>query len=953
MEPAVDPFHPLLRIIERYRADVHYLRPPLQEASIATIQAHLGRELPSTLLTFLSRWNGATLFRGALRVRSVADLAPPNPDVPEVILFADGPGEDDRWGFAETPYGHHFGRWDGERLLPLHEHFNRWLYAQARVLDENRREEEEKGRVRLEVDPENGLLVFAEGERLLADGDGDGALKQFRRATALHPNHALAWQRLGEALLAVDRAGATHALLMALRSTSLPTPYPGAPIAERGLFRALERLFPAGDAGWERELVHFLGERVPDCKHGDGADLIDAAGQSLVRCRLANGDRAGARLALVELRQRIAGFTLPPDLPALTLTLVALHTDLGEHEEAEEILRRLRRHPDLTVRARGELALARIALHREELWVEDIVRGALENLRSNEDRCDAYLILAERHDDEALVEASRLAAQLGDPVREAKVSLLLGDACRTAGDLPAANQHYLACARDPETGFRARLRLGDLAGDSADAMPFYVDAVDGYKQLQLPIREAWARLRLVRCGDASQAEQAHRIFKTAGLAAGVAAADALMARQSLDWHLAMSADHARQRYDAQRMRPPMVRSDADRPERRILAHRSAIAAGDRQVVAALEADILGELRRIQASDGRTRDPAAMRFVGGVDLLSGHPSWEAAQVLLRLLNEDVHQDVAGRALIGAMARSPNMTLVDGLLRALDTLTEPAALTMVVEAVGWRREEAAIPRLRAIAVEGSLPLRKAAITALGRIGDIDGIDVILPAMELPELAEEASIALLLLGEWRGVAHHGQALGRDPTGLNRNSGEIVGRYGGTGYLLLLLRVAEREGPAALGALAGLGLCGSTRVMSKLIELIADRDPTRQQVANTAMELITGHSEDLEESHARTRWEAWWTENGPKFSNDVRYRYGAPLTVRTLIERLGHDDPTARQVAYDELVIATGCRLPFDADGPWRLQLAHRAAWSRWYADAAHTFPDNGWIFGGEGVA
>lgn len=952
MEPAVDPFHPLLRIIERYRSDVHYLRPPPGDASISTIQTHLGRELPSTLLTFLSRWNGATLFRGALRVRSVADLAPPNPDVPEVVLFADGPGEEDRWGFAETPYGHHFGRWDGERLVPLHEHFNRWLYGQARVLDENRRDEAEKARVRLEVDPENGLLVFGEGERLLAEGDGDGALRQFRRATALHPNHALAWQRLGEALLAVDRAGATHALLMALRSTSLPTPYPGAPIAERSLFRALEGLFPTGDAGWERELVHFLSERCPDSRHVDGADLMEAAGLALVRCRLTNGDRIGARAALVDLRQRIAGFTLPPDLPALTLALVSLHTDLGEHDEAEEILRRLRRHSDAVVRARGELALARIALNREEPWVEDIARGALENLKANEDRCDALLLLAEHHDAAALEEAKRLAAQLGDPVREAKVTLLVGDACRAAGDLPAANQHYLACGADPETNLRGKLRLGDLAGDSADAMPFYVDAVDGYKHLQLPLREAWARLRLVRCGDASQAEQAHRLFKTAGLAAGVAAADALMSRQSLDWHITMCADHARQRYDAQRMRPPMVRADADRPERRILAHRSAIAGGDRAVVAALEADVLGELRKIQASDGRARDPAAMRFVGGIDLLSGHPSWEAAQVLLALLNEDVHQDVAARALIGAMARSPNMTLVAGLLQALETMTEPLALAMVVEAVGWRREQAAVPRLRVLAVEGSIPLRRAAITALGRIGDIDAIDLILPAMDLPELAEEASIALLLLGEWRGVDFHGQALGRDLPVLNRNSGEIVGRYGGTGYLLLLTRIAERDGPAALGALAGLGLCGSTRVIPILIAMLADRDPTRQQVANTALELITGHKEDLEESHARTRWETWWAETGPKFRDDVRYRHGAPLTVRALIDRLGHDDPTARQVAYDELVIATGCRLPFDVDGPWRVQLAHRAAWSRWYADAAHTLPEGGWMFGGEDV-
>ena len=36
-----------------------------------------------------------------------------------------------------------------------------------------------------------------------------------------------------------------------------------------------------------------------------------------------------------------------------------------------------------------------------------------------------------------------------------------------------------------------------------------------------------------------------------------------------------------------------------------------------------------------------------------------------------------------------------------------------------------------------------------------------------------------------------------------------------------------------------------------------------------------------------------------------------GGPLTVRTLIDRLGHDEPSVRQVSYDELVIATGQRI------------------------------------------
>lgn len=954
MEPAVDPFHPLLRLLERYRNDVHYLRPPASEQAIPVVQEHLGREIPPSLRHFLTRWNGATLFRGALRVRGVADLAPPRPDVTEVILFADGPRDDDRWGYAAVPDGHHFGRWDGERLVPQHEHFNRWLLAQARVLDEDRRDDAGQLELRIEVDPENGLLQLLLGEQLLAEGDGDGALKAFRRATALAPEIAAAWERLGEALLSVDRQQANGALLMALRHTSLPLPYPGAPVADSGIIRLLEHQFPSGDAGWERELHHFLTERCLDIRHADGAELFESAALALARVHLARGDRSGARDALQALRDRAATCTRVPELPNLHLTLVALDTDLGHHDEAEDTLRRLRRHPDAQVRARGELALARIALLREEPWADDIARDALAVLKGPADRCDAWLILAEKRDGAALDEASRLATLLGDPVRAARVSLLRGDAARDAGDLPSAYQHYLACTADAETRLRAQVRIGDLAGDPADALPHYVTAVSGYQDLQLPLREAWARLRLVRCGDPSQAEQAQRLFKSAGLAAGVAAADVHVGRvgYNLSWHLNLAAELARQRHDAQRLRPPLTRADADRPERRLLAHRRAIAGCDARIVPVLAEDIYTELRRLQQSDGRARDPAAMRFVAGVDLLAGHPSWEAAQVLMGLLREDVQPDVAARALLGALARSPNMVLVEQLLAALNTLVEPRALASVAEVLGWRREPEAAARLRELAVNGSLPVRRAAITALGRIGDADAIDLIGLALDEPDLAEAASIALLVLGEWRGVDFHGQALASGTTGLSRSPGEIVGRHGGPAYLLLLLSVADREGPEALGAIQGLGLLGSVRAVPRLIELVGTRETTKQAAASAALEVLTGHRVDLEEAHPRNKWDAWWTDNRGKLADGQRWRGGHPLGVRALIDRLGHDDPQVRQTSYDELVIATGGPLPFDAEGPWRMQLAHRAAWARWYTDHAHELPQTGWLFHGESV-
>lgn len=953
MEPAVDPFHPVLRVLERYRSDVHHLRAPAPEGTTRAVQDHLGLEIPSSLKGFLGRWNGATLFRGALRVRGVADLAPPDAAHPDVVLFADGPREEDRWGFAVCDEGHHFGRWTGTELVPLHEHFSRWLLAQTRILDENVREEADQLAVRLEVDPNCGLLWFLKGEALLAAGDVEEATAAFRRASALQPDHPGAWQRLGEALLAVDESQARGAFLMAWRACRLPLPYPGAPAASPELAHLLEARFPPGDTGLERELRDFLSERVPNVRHA-GGDLAPATALALARVRLHAGDRVGAREALVALRDRATGWASPPDLSGLLLTLARLHTDLGEHDEAEEVIRRLRKSPDAVVRARAELCLARVALYREEPFVDAMIAGALPALKDPADRCEAWLLLAEHHrgqDAESVEQAAKLANLAGDAALHARVALVRGDAARARGDLAGAHHAWLACKDDPETALRAEVRIGDLMDDPVDALPHYAEAIAGYKKLQLPLREAWARLRLVRCGDASQAVEAGRVFKAAGLAAGVATADALAGRPgySLDWHLNLSAEAARERYDAQRMRPPLTRSDADRPERRLLAHRSAIANVDDRVVQVLAADIEGELRRLQASDGRARDPATMRFVAGVDLLAGHPSWAAAQVLLALLVEDIRQPTAERGLVGALARSPNMTLVDSLVRALHKDTEPTRLALIAETLGWRRQKEAAPRLRELAASGSIPLRRAAITALGRIGDVEAVDTIFPAMEVPELAEQASTALLLLGEWQGVDFFAQALARNERWLSQSPGEIVGRHGGPAYYLLLMRTCEHEGASGVGSLAGLGLLGSVRAVPRLIENLGARDPVRQAVANTALEVITGHHEDTEEAHPKQRWTDWWEEHGPDFDERTRYREGRPLTIRSLIERLGHDDFSTRQTAYDELVIASGERLPFDADGPWRVQLAHRAGWERWWADNAHELPQTGWCFHG----
>ena len=67
-------------------------------------------------------------------------------------------------------------------------------------------------------------------------------------------------------------------------------------------------------------------------------------------------------------------------------------------------------------------------------------------------------------------------------------------------------------------------------------------------------------------------------------------------------------------------------------------------------------------------------------------------------------------------------------------------------------------------------------------------------------------------------------------------------------------------------------------------------------------------------------------------------------------LLDRMSHDDPMVRRSTYDELVIATGQRLPFDAEGPYRVQTLHVDSWRRWWTENKEQFPSGRWSFHGE---
>ena len=971
MDSSPDVFQPLLELLQRYRSDVHHLRPPATAQHIQQTEKHLGRRLPPDLQLFLSRWNGAVLFRGALRVRSTSQLAAASKDQPRVILFADGPREDDCWAFVEEREGSFvFGHWDGGRLQPRHNQFTGWLWGLVHVLEGDPRDATIRLDRLLQRDPHSPFLLLEKAEELLVLGDAEGALPLLRRATALDPDLLAAWHRLGDVLAASDKAQARWAYVKALRAVILPRPYPGARLPHPDLLTSLQGMFPPGDDAWERELYHLLVERVDDVTDAEELALFEAAGMASARVFLARGEREEARSSLDDMLRRSAAHAFTGLHAEPRLLLARVETELGHHDHAERRLKPVLACTEDRWRGRALLALGRLVVARQEPWAEEIITEAMPLLQSLDDRTLACLLMSERsllHDRSAeavgwIEQFEKTSAGGGDPALRATAHLLRGDIHRLAGAIDEAEAQYARAealaveASAKEVRLRLAVRAGDIAlarGDGPTAILAYQRAMAGFQRLSLPIRAAWVSLRLGRLGDSKALLLARDLFATADLAAGVAAADAAAGDpgRGIGWHLARASEHARMRAEAQRARPPHTRADADRPERRLGAHQRAIAACPVGVVEVLGDVVSTELRTLESSSSRPGGSHLARYVAAVDLLSYHRSYEAAQLLLDQLFRGYLAGAPGQALKGAITRSPNMAMVDGLLDNLERADDPLLLSRTAEILGWRREETAVDRLRQLTGDTfNHAVRRAAIEALGRIGARPAIESILPALDHPELAPSAAVALLLLGDQRGVAYHAQLLARGEWSRGRSPGEIVGRFGDPSYLLLLLATADRDDDAALGALQGLGFLGDTRAVERLIPKTGSRNARVREVASGALEILSGHHEPLDQPQLRTRWQRFWREEGGHLPPGQRIRYGALLDPHLLIEALAQDDLGVRRAAFDELVITTGENLPFDADGAFRIQVHHRERWRVWWQENHHRFPPGRWMFHGQ---
>ena len=93
------------RVVAKYRSDVHNLPNGAAPDALQALEEHLDCAIPSGLKVFLSRHNGAQLFRGAMRIRNCSEMSIASESCPRVVLFADCGEQQTTWAWARSRSG--------------------------------------------------------------------------------------------------------------------------------------------------------------------------------------------------------------------------------------------------------------------------------------------------------------------------------------------------------------------------------------------------------------------------------------------------------------------------------------------------------------------------------------------------------------------------------------------------------------------------------------------------------------------------------------------------------------------------------------------------------------------------------------------------------------------------------------------------------------------------------
>ena len=991
--PNFDGFPYLGSIIERYQQHVHYLEDPVADRILNETEERLGMKLPPYLRKFYSKWNGGDLFKSNLQIRKVMQLTVVNKNNKHIILFAHQEGGP-KWVYTEDGAGGFvFGTWTQETFQPLFSSFSDWLdcclhyFAEGpfvNALEEYFKNAESKDY--LKIERAKAFLEVGKTKRALK------LLQGISTEQGLVPARIL----LGDALFEQDSEAAINCYEEALRLLSFPLPYQEYVPSTAWLSRLEELSDPES---LRLDLLILWNEGISEPRSQYECELIEQIVLMLQRLSFqkawnSEGEERTSYLSsilgfskiteikgaglLIEARERLLSWSLGYSADALQLEIAKMYFFYGEYDWAEQQLRTLH-NASKSIQDQRSLLIGRIISQQKENWGLDILFPILESSEDPKILAEACLLSAryylrfgeQEQASQALEEVKSFLLEIRSPSLEAEYLLIQGllfseenlinaafDAFTKAEIKARQAMNVLLCGEAlVHKGDVYRRSLGD-----AKAVEYYRAARElfadnhclfGWERVSFKLGEL--------IGNGTQILESYKIAKSIDDVQGVLQAEQALKDLGiehkegsiLNWFLQEIKKRQGERNAAQRSKAPFLRKDADRPERRLSNIRNAFALCDESILDELKDKILFYLPKLQESELSSSNHDLLDFLAALDLVTAHQSSKAVEIILQIIEKGDLTGLAKQGFVQILSRTKNIPVSVGLLSFLsDSESDFLTKLMAIEILGWRRERSALPLIVEILHQSkSIKMRRQVILSLGRIGDRSVVPDLLEYIDDTVFSTEISLSLLLLGEHSALDWHAQSLASGIKGKNVHLGQLVGRYGGSAYLLLLKNIIQNHEEAEIlqHAIHGLGYLGDCRVVPFLIELTGFREESMSKAASEALELITGHYEGIDEFLLRNRWREWWKEMSYAFKEGHRYRSGKEMSPELLIAALKDDDLLVRLAAYDELVISTGTQLSFDAEGDWWAQQKQISAWENWWTQNQQNVVAGRWYFDG----
>ena len=967
------PISEIYPILGRFQQHVHHLEPGVEPQRFAEREATLQSGIPDDFRQFLLNHNGAVLFDGDLCIRSIQALSIAAANHPEVVCFAqmnilrspldlDGV-QTEIWAYIIDANGKGcYGIWEDEKFTPFYNRFQDWLLSNVQLLVDGTFPSAFSKRRSLTSSP-----IFFDATHVdgwMEHGEYERASEVLGELLQLFPTPQ-SWMNYATCLQSLQRPGWESSLIESIRNLHFPLSYAGAVPKDINWISSIVDAVPAMRGVIEEVLEQlWVDETALLPEYLSIHDLQNLESVALLLCHASTRTPLSFSDLLDQFSKWNAQF-----VPArLMLKQTDVYTERDQHDAAESILFSLMRR-DQRFESECLLRLARIVVARHEPWGLHILFDLLDTKPSSEVQTEVWLLATQYClDNEHFDQAGDFLSKVTDNHDVAQSHVFSGWYWQSravlshcAQRLGESSQFFLKAKRQTPDGHH--IRMGLIISDEAllyqtlqqpdTAGTRYETAMHHFSTVNASLRMAetllaWARLT----GSQQHFQQAATLFQQVGFASGLSVVDKYLPnrKNAWSWYLETTKELVQRWVQYRRAQGRGVRQEADNPERRMYGLKMAVSDSPNAIVDLLRSQVYAARTIIERDLVTPAHDQYAYFVAGVELLLAHPSQEAHDAILEFVRSTKMNTAAIEALVYCLSRTRNVSVISSLKQLLTPEESVSTHWIATQVLGERRESSVLQSLlRLLDETEEWVVQQSCLIALGRLGDASIIPVLDQYGDIPHLAEHWATALLLLGDDIAVHQLAGQLSEGKLGQQSILGHVVGRYGGTTNLLLLKRLGNSELPVNLSAIHGLGYLGDTRALPILLEMTGLRDRQKATAASYALELITGHHENTEEYLLRARWQSWLEENN-KWIPNVRYRKGLPMSPAQLITDLEDDDRLVRSSAYDELVIVTGVRLPFDVSGSWRTQKAQIAIWKSWWSENQSSYPIGRWMLHGK---